>query len=170
MAMDRLTRGNLVSIAAGLLILVVLVLLALFGISYAFTTTVKVLLWLIWALAPLAYIEYRRAVLRARFLMEFLPPIAIAVTFIGLILVTEGSFLGLVAIVLGYTLEPAAGASLFLTMKAYRPLPAYPFFIGASAFVAGLPLYLVKFPYLAIAGDVVKLMGLLWFMVSRGGD
>ena len=75
--------------------------------------------------------------------------------------------MGLEIIVLGYILEPIAGISLFLTMKTYNAISAYLFFIGAIGYTVGLPLYLIKFPYLAILGDVVKLGGLAYFVEVR---
>ena len=165
--MDRkLILGNIISLVAGVFILIVLILLASSGIIFVFNVTTEALMWIIWGSAILAYMEYSTCNLKAEILMKVFPPMAIIITFIGLIFILQGKFLGLELIVLGYILEPTAGISLFLTIKEYSPVSAYLFFLGAVVYTLGLPLYLVSFPYLAIMGDVVKILGLVNFIFN----
>jgi len=162
----KLILGNIISLVAGVFILIVLILLASYGIIFVFNVTTEALMWIIWGSAILAYMEYSTSNLKAEILMKVFPPIAIIITFIGLIFILQGKFLGLELIVLGYILEPIAGISLFLTIKEYSLVSAYLFFLGAVVYTLGLPLYLVSFPYLAIMGDVVKILGLVNFIFN----
>ncbi len=167
--MKPLILGSIVSLIAAFFILSILLLLGVYGIDFAFNGLVKGLMWIVWALAFPAYFAYRRSSLKAPYLMNYLPPIAISITFIGLVLLTVGEFLGLELIVLGYILEPISGISLYLTIKEVQRSSAYLFFYGAVIYTVGLPFYLVNVPEIAIIGDVIKILGISFFIKYMRG-
>ncbi len=162
--MRPLILGNIVSLIAAFFILSILILLGVYGLNFAFNDAVKILMWIVWILAFPAYIEYRRSSLKAPYLINYLPPIAILITFVGLILLMEGKFLGLETIVLGYILEPISGISIYLNIKNIQKVSAYLFFYGAVIYTIGLPFYLINIPVIAIIGDLIKIVGLTYFI------
>ncbi|QGR19806.1 hypothetical protein D1868_07325 [Stygiolobus azoricus] len=164
MSMKPLIIGNIISLIAAFFILSILFLLGICGLDFAFNNITKILMWIVWILAFPAYLEYRKSSLKASYLINYLPPIAILITFIGLVLLMEGKFLGLEIIVLGYILEPISGISIYLSIKNIQKFSAYLFFYGAVIYTIGLPFYLINIPEIAIIGDLIKIIGLLYFM------
>jgi hypothetical protein len=73
--------------------------------------------------------------------------------------------------VLGYFLEPIAGVSLYLTLLGIEgkliKAATHVFFWGAVVFTVGLPIILVKNPYISIIGDLTKLIGLVMLVMSK---
>ncbi|MEW9492414.1 MAG: hypothetical protein TQ35_0009500 [Candidatus Aramenus sulfurataquae] len=162
--MRPLILGNIVSLIAAFFILAILILLGVYGLNFAFNDVTRFLMWIVWILAFPAYLEYRRSSLKAPYLINYLPPIAILITFVGLILLMEGKFLGLETIVLGYILEPISGISIYLTIKDIQKVSAHLFFYGAVIYTIGLPFYLINIPMIAIIGDLIKIVGLSYFI------
>lgn len=158
--MESFRAGNLVSTIAGFLILAVLIQLVIKGIYFAFNPLVLTQFWIIWILAIPAYIFYHKSSLVKKILMDSMAPIAIVITFAGLLLATLHFFLGLELIVLGYIFEPIAGISIYLTVSKFT-LASNLFFWGAVIYTIGLPLYLVNLGEVAIFGDIIKLIGLI---------
>ncbi|WP_236750662.1 hypothetical protein [Acidianus sp. HS-5] len=164
MISGNLFKGNIVSMIASIFILSLLVLLDIYGINYAFSTVSKIIMWIIWILAIPSYLSYKSSLLEKRNILEFLAPIAIIITFIGLIFLSLGEFLGIELIVLGYIFEPIAGISIFLTLRKVNLLFSSLFFYGAIIFTAGLPLFLINLGIIAIIGDLIKMSGLVYFI------
>ncbi len=160
----NLFKGNSVSMVASIFILSLLILLDINGINYAFSMTSQIIMWIIWVLAIPSYLSYRSSLLEKRKILEYLAPIAIIITLVGLIFLTLGKFLGIELIVLGYIFEPIAGISIFLTLKKVNLLFSSLFFYGAIIFTAGLPLFLVNLGIVAIIGDLIKMTGLVYFI------
>ncbi|MFP3303764.1 MAG: hypothetical protein RXO25_08005, partial [Caldivirga sp.] len=98
-------------------------------------------MWVLWLMGIVAYVFYASARLRVRVLMVYAAPAALAITLIGLVLLTIHSFLGAELIVLGYFLEPIAGVSLYLTLLGIEgrliKAATHVFFWGAVVFTVG---------------------------------
>ncbi len=152
--------GNLVSIIAGFLILAVLLQIAIFGIKSVFYQSILAQFWIIWILSIPAFYFYYKSSLLKKYFMDYSAPIAIAITFIGIILASYQIFLGIELILIGYIFEPIAGISIYLTVKKFS-LASNLFFWGAVVYTIGLPLYLYNISEIAILGDIVKIIGLL---------
>ena len=163
--------GNVVSVAAAVLILVVLFGVALMGLQAIFAQWALAIMWVLWLMGIVAYVFYASARLRVRALMVYAAPAALAITLIGLVLLTIHSFLGAELIVLGYFLEPIAGVSLYLTLLGIEgrliKAATHVFFWGAVVFTVGLPIILVKDPYISIMGDLIKLIGLVILIMFK---
>ncbi|MQL56553.1 hypothetical protein [Acidianus ambivalens] len=160
----NLFKGNLVSMTASVFILTLLVLLDINGINYAFSKVSQVIMWIIWFLSIPSYLSYRSSLLERGEILEYLAPIAIVITFVGLIFLSVGKFLGIELIVFGYIFEPIAGVSIFLTLKKVSVLFSSLFFYGAIVFTAGLPLFLINLGIISIIGDIIKMFGLAYFI------
>ncbi|BFH72837.1 hypothetical protein SJAV_07810 [Sulfurisphaera javensis] len=158
--MEYFRFGNLTSIVAGFLILAVLIQIAFFGLKSVFTLPILAQFWIIWILSIPAFLFYHKSPLRRKFFMNYMAPLAIGITLIGLILASFHYFLGLELIVLGYIFEPVAGISIYLTVNKIL-LASNLFFWGAVIYTIGLPLYLFNISEVAILGDVIKIIGLI---------
>ena len=167
--MSYLKLGNLTSIIAGLLILALLVQLGLYTISFAFTPLGLLQMTVIWILSIPAFYFYHKAELKKKYLMDYLAPIAIVITFAGLILAFYHEFLGLELILLGYTFEPLAGISIFLAVKKFL-ISSNLFFWGAVIYTVGLPFYIFNISEIAVIGDAIKLVGLFMLAVKMKGE
>lgn len=159
--MNYLRLGNWVSLIASLVILLGLALLEYEGIKYAFSTMFLLIATAVWILAIPSYIFYHKASLDKAWLMDLFAIPAIIITFLGLVYMYVGEFLGIELILAGYSLEPIAGIAIYLTTKKLNFLYSSLFFWGAIAFTAGLPLYLLNLGIIAIIGDIVKMMGIV---------
>jgi hypothetical protein len=89
-----LQLGNLISLAAAILILAVLTELVLNGLKAIYLPWVLSVMWILWIMGIAAYVSYASAELRVRQLMVYTVPLALAITLVGLILLTEHKFLG----------------------------------------------------------------------------
>ncbi len=98
--------------------------------------------------------------------MTYLALAAILITLVGLILAFQHNFLGIEVILLGYTLEPFAGISIYLTANKVSKLFSSLFFWGAVIFTFGLPLYLFSLGIVSILGDIVKMAGIVMLLVK----
>jgi hypothetical protein len=159
-------RGNVVSLIAAVLILTLLVELDVFGIKFALVPLGAAQLTAIWILAFPAVFFYSESRVNHSLFFKVTSVLAVALTFVGLILTWEGKFLGLELILLGYLFEPLAGIPLYLEVRNHKVWSNL-FFWGAVAFTAGLPLYLVHFAWLAVIGDAVKMAGLIGLMAIQ---
>jgi len=157
---DYLKRGNIVSLIASLIILSGLTILEFNGINYALSITFITIMWIVWLLAIPSFISYRNAKLEKPKLMDYFAVMAIIITLVGLVLSSMGEFLGIEIILIGYSLEPIAGISIYLTANKISYLFSSLFFWGAVVFTAGLPLYLVDLGIISIIGDIVKMIGI----------
>jgi hypothetical protein len=166
MIKSYLRRGNIVSLIASLIILAGLVLLDLNGITYALSLPFLVIMWIVWFLAIPSFLSYHKSELEKPKLMDYFAIPAIIITFLGLVLASLGNFLGIEIILAGYTLEPIAGISIYLTTKKFNYGYSSLFFWGAVIFTAGLPLYLVNLGIVAILGDVVKMVGIVGLLMN----
>ncbi|BDC17311.1 hypothetical protein [Acidianus sp. HS-5] len=164
-----LKQGNYVSLIASLIILAGLVMLEVKGINYALSLPFITLMWIVWFLAIPSFLSYHLAKLEKSWIMDYFAISAIIITFVGLMLATSlKEFLGIEMILVGYTLEPVAGISIYLsTMKVNRVYSSL-FFWGAVVFTAGLPLYLFNFGYISVIGDVVKMVGIVGLLSIKG--
>ncbi|BFI76042.1 hypothetical protein [Sulfurisphaera ohwakuensis] len=158
--MEYFRLGNLVSIIAGFLILAVLLQIAILGIKSIFYLSILVQFWIIWVLSIPAFYFYYKSSMQKKYFMDYFAPLAIVITFIGILLASYHAFLGIELIVLGYIFEPIAGISIYVTVKQFV-LSSNLFFWGAVVYTLGLPFYLYNISEVAILGDVVKLIGLL---------
>lgn len=156
-----LQLGNSISLAAAILILAVLAELVLNGLKAIYLPWVLSVMWILWIMGIAAYVSYVSAELRVRQLMVYTVPLALAITLVGLILLTEHKFLGAELVVLGYFLEPIAGVSLYLRLLSINGPAAHAFFWGAFLFTVGLPLILIKDAYVSLIGDLIKMMSLM---------
>ncbi|AEB95272.1 MULTISPECIES: hypothetical protein [Metallosphaera] len=161
-----LFKGNLVSLIASLIILAGLVLLEINGISFALSGTFLAIMTVVWILAIPSLVSYHRSKLERRWILDFFGIAAMVITLVGLILAYQRSFLGVEIIVLGYTLEPIAGISIYLTANKISKLYSSLFFWGAVVFTFGLPLYFFNLGDISIFGDVVKMVGIVMLMRS----
>ena len=161
-----LKRGNIISLVASLIILAGLVLLDLKGISYALSPQFLAIMWVVWFLAIPSFMSYHKSDLEKPKFMDYFAIPAIIITFFGLILASLGDFLGIEVILLGYTLEPVAGISIYLTTKKFSYVNSSLFFWGAVVFTAGLPLYLANLGIVSIAGDIVKMVGIVGLLMN----
>lgn len=157
-----LKQGNYVSLIASIIILFGLIYLEIEGISYALSLTFIFIMWIVWFLALPSFAYYHLARLEKPKIMDYFAILAIMITLVGLIIVTFlREFLGIEIIVAGYTFEPIAGISIYLTANKINKIFSSLFFWGAVIFTAGLPLYLVNFGYMSIIGDVIKILGII---------
>lgn len=166
--MDRkfLFQGNVISLIASLVILYGLVLLELNGIGYALSPTFLGIMAVVWAMAIPSFLSYHRSKLQKQWIMDYFAVSAIAITLVGLVLAFLHSFLGIEVIVAGYTLEPIAGISIYLTANQISRLYSSLFFWGAVIFTAGLPLYLFHAGVVSIVGDIVKMVGIIMLLTK----
>lgn len=164
MISKNLFKGNLVSMVASIFILSLLILLDIYGINYAFSRIAQIIMWIIWILSLPSYLSYNSSLLEKRKILEYLAPIAIIITLIGLIFLCFGKFIGIELILFGYIFEPIAGISIFLTLKKVSVLFSSLFFYGAIVFTAGLPLFLFNLGIISIIGDIIKMIGLSYFI------
>ncbi|MCY0861180.1 MAG: hypothetical protein OWQ52_02005 [Metallosphaera prunae] len=166
--MDRkfLFQGNVISLAASLVILYGLVLLELNGIGYALSPVFLGIMAVVWVMAIPSFFSYHRSKLQRQWIMDYFAVSAIVITFIGLVLAFLHSFLGIEIIVAGYTLEPVAGISIYLTANQISRLYSSLFFWGAVIFTAGLPLYLFHAGVVSIIGDLVKMVGIVMLLAK----
>ncbi|ABW01564.1 hypothetical protein [Caldivirga maquilingensis] len=161
MSVRYLRLGNTISLIAGVLILLVLLGIMIHGIQAVFYLWVLVVMWMLWVMGIAAYVSYVLAALKIRQLMKYAGVLALIVTLMGLILLTEHKMLGAELIVLGYFLEPIAGVSLYLRLLDFNKPAAHVFFWGAVIFTVGLPLILIKNTYISLIGDLIKTIGLI---------
>lgn len=96
--------------------------------------------------------------------MDYFALSAIIIAFFGLILASLDNFTGVEIILIGYTLEPVAGISIYLTTKKIKV--TYSFW-GAVVFTAGLPLYLVNLGIISIIGDIIKMIGIVGLLTTN---
>lgn len=158
---NYLKLGNLVSLIASAIILLALILLLYKGLSYVFSLTFQTLAFLIWILAIPSFILYHKASLDKGWILDTFAIPAIIITFVGLTLLIYGEFLGIEVILLGYTLEPIAGISIYLTTRRMNFFYSSLFFWGAVIFTVGLPLYLYNLGIISAIGDVIKTVGII---------
>ncbi|MDT7902276.1 MAG: hypothetical protein RRE78_10405 [Acidianus sp.] len=157
-----LKQGNYVSLIASLIILIGLIYLENEGISYALSSTFLFLMWIVWGLALPSFTYYHLTRLEKPKIMDYFAILAIIITLAGLIIATFlREFIGIEIILAGYTFEPIAGISIYLTANKINKMFSSLFFWGAVIFTAGLPLYLVNFGYVSIIGDVIKMLGII---------
>ncbi|MEW9492382.1 MAG: hypothetical protein TQ35_0009335 [Candidatus Aramenus sulfurataquae] len=169
MDLKNLYAGNLVSFVASLVILSELILLERLGLSFISSPLSLAILWAIWAMAIPSVLSYHRARLEKNWMLDAFGALAVAIAGVGLAILSLGKMYGVELILLGYAFEPVAGIPIYLTAKKLLPLYTSLFFWGAVAFTAGLPLYLVNLGILAIAGDVVKIAGLVGLLARLRG-
>ncbi|EWG06458.1 MAG: hypothetical protein ASUL_09509 [Candidatus Aramenus sulfurataquae] len=53
---------------------------------------------------------------------------------------------------------------MYLTIKDIQKVSAHLFFYGAVIYTIGLPFYLINIPMIAIIGDLIKIVGLSYFI------
>lgn len=160
---SKFIKGNIVSIIAAVAIFTILLELDFYGVSFGLTVAGAVQFFLVWLLAIPAVEFYGRSAISRKRLFWVSSILAMAITLPGIPLAAEGNFLGLGLIVAGYTFEPIAGIPLYIAVKKYG-LSSHLFFWGAVVYTVGLPLYLFNLPYVALLGDLVKTVGLLWLV------
>ena len=166
MIKSYLRMGNVISLIASLIILVGLIILDIKGVGYALSTPFLAIMWVVWLLAIPSFISYHKSQLEKPFLMDYFAVSAIVITFLGLVLASLGEFLGIEVILVGYTLEPIAGVSIYLTTKKFSYVNSSLFFWGAVVFTAGLPLYLLDLGVVSIIGDVIKMVGIVGLLMN----
>ncbi|AAY81566.1 hypothetical protein [Sulfolobus acidocaldarius] len=163
---ERIYRGNMISIIASAFILVELILVLINGLQYLFSTTSKLLMWIIFILALPSYITYSRSNLKKSFFMRVFGALAIVIAFAGLILIQLNQFIGIETLILGYMFEPLAGISIYLSLYNVNKLFSSLFFYGALIYTIGLPMYLINLGIVSVAGDVIKMIGLFMLIMS----
>ncbi len=166
MNVKYLFQGNVVSLVASLVILLELVLLDVNGLDFIFSIPSVIILWVIWGMAIPSVLSYHRVKLERQRMLDFFGTVAVVIAGVGLVLLSLGKFLGVELILLGYFFEPIAGIPIFLTARKVQPNYSSLFFWGAVVFTAGLPLYLFALGPVAIAGDVVKMVGLVGLLFT----
>jgi len=154
-------KGNVISLIASVIILIGLILLDLRGLTYALSLPFILIMWIVWILALPSLYSYHKSKLDKPKIMDYFALSAIIITFFGLILAYLGNFTGIEIILIGYTLEPVAGISIYLTTKKINLTYSSLFFWGAVVFTAGLPLYLVNLGIISIIGDIIKMIGIV---------
>lgn len=117
-----------------------------------------------WILAlPSLYSRHKSKLDKPK-IMDYFALSAIIIAFFGLILASLDNFTGIEIILIGYTLEPVAGISIYLTTKKIKV--TYSFW-GAVVFTAGLPLYLVNLGIISIIGDIIKMIGIVGLLTTN---
>jgi len=165
--MDRKTGGILgtvASIVAALLILYVLIDIYNNGLDSIFKApTVYIMTGLIVS-GVFALIGYWHYTLEARWRMQNLSPIALAIGTLGVVLgYLYGPMIGGSLIILAYIIELFVGIRLYEDFKSTSPMGAKLFLIGVVVFMLFLPVILVvkEAALVSAIGDTVKIAGLL---------
>ncbi|BCS93277.1 hypothetical protein [Metallosphaera javensis (ex Sakai et al. 2022)] len=163
-----LFQGNVISLIASLVILYGLALLEIHGISYALSEPFLAIMAVVWVMAIPSYMSYRMSKLEKPWIMDYMAVSAMVITLVGLVLAFEHLFLGVEIILAGYTLEPIAGISIYITANKISRLYSSLFFWGAVIFTAGLPLFLFNAGMVSIVGDVIKMAGIVMLLAKSG--
>ncbi len=156
--------GTWASIVAGLLIVYVLWVVYSGGVAAAFRPPALYAMAGLVAVGFAALIGYTRYAIEASWHMRNLSPLALALG-AGAVAagVTVGPLAGGTLVVAAYAVEIMVGARLYRDFLRETRLGAVLFLAGVLVFMGALPLILVDraFALVSLAGDVVKVMGLL---------
>lgn len=165
--------GNLASVAAGVIIEVLLSMIALEGLVVLFQGWG---LWLLLSLFPIggvAYLGYSRSAVEAAWHMRYLSPIALGLAAAGVALGAWGLASPRAAgafIVAAYLLELAVGVPLSRDFARIDGAAARLFQAGVTIYVLSLPLVLVdhRLALVPLAGNTVKIVGLALLALRAG--
>ncbi len=142
--MDPLLRGTVTSSIAAVLILAVLAILISRGIEAATEYFTLSLLYLLFILAIIAFLDYRKLQLPYYKLFVISIPLGLAIVFIGLLMLTFKIFEGAYLVMLGYLAEPIGGIAPFsFYMRFNKNLGLFAYVCGAI-YVLTLPLLIFK--------------------------
>jgi len=156
MAYHNLFRGTIISTVAAFLISLVLFYLIIYGLNSITSVIPLSLMYILFALAILAYLEYRKLPLPYRNTFEISLPIGLAIVFIGLLLLTFGFFEGAYLVVIGYLSEPIGGIAPFKYYMMFdRNLGLITYILGAI-YVLTLPLLAFGLGIVPLLADVLK--------------
>lgn len=161
--------GTVASIVASILIMAVLIAVYKRGPEAAFEWPCTAVLWLLILVGVAAYYGYTGYARASLERMRKVSPIALALGAAGII---AGEKMGVMAggalIVLAYMVETSVGLALARDYEEESRAGSLLFLAGVSLFVASLPLMIVdrRFALLGIAGDTIKIVGLLLVLAS----
>ncbi len=158
--MDSFNRGIWGSLAAGVLIVFVLLTVGFYELTHpAALVGMSTLV----AIAVYVYFNFREA-LGEKWFNRLGPPI-ISLAAVGVILLWLGRAEGAVAIAVAYFGEPAMGYYIYKKLKNYSAPWALAFLTSAVVYAYTLPLTMWSLWTIPLTADVVKVITLTYFAV-----
>ncbi|MEM4424125.1 hypothetical protein [Pyrobaculum sp.] len=159
--MGDLLAGLIGSLAAAVVILVVLYMVAHFGVLYL---PAMALMTLLVVIAVYVYIRFKRA-LGERWFTILGPPV-IAASAAGVVLLWLGRGEGAVVVAVAYFGEPVLGYFIYKKLAVVDRLWAAAFLLSAAAYAYSLPAVLVGLWHIPFAADLAKTAALV-FIIRR---
>ncbi|MEM1572786.1 hypothetical protein [Pyrobaculum sp.] len=159
--MGDLLAGLIGSLAAAVVILVVLYMVAHFGVLYL---PAMALMTLLVVIAVYVYIRFKRA-LGERWFTILGPPV-IGASAAGVVLLWLGRGEGAVVVAAAYFGEPVLGYFIYKKLAGVDRLWAAVFLLSAAAYAYSLPAVMAGHWYIPFAADLAKTVALV-FIIRR---
>ncbi|MFP3177910.1 MAG: hypothetical protein RXO22_06935 [Thermocladium sp.] len=168
--MNRFRLAALTSLIAGIVILLVLALTAFIPLQSLFEKPLVLILWFLWILGVAAYKLFSSSGLGSSNYIRKYTPYSLGFTFMFIVMgiLHQFTLMGLF-LMIGYSFELVAGFILYNDFKAISGEGnAVLFLTGITLFILSLPLAIVKIPWPAIIGVVLKTISISRIAMRAG--
>jgi len=156
--MNKFKVAMATSLTAGLMIMAVLVLIAIVPLSSLFQFPLILLLVVLWVLGVVAYRMLSSARLNSSSYIHRYTPYSLALTLMFIVAGVMHRWVAMgVLLIAGYSFELVAGFILYNDFKAITGRGnALMFLVGISLFILSLPLAIMRIPWPAVVGVLLK--------------